>query len=258
MKFTKAFVALLCLCLAGFGTSWAAPASPQEKTTIKVLSSAAPREIFIELFAQFEKQSGYKIEMETSGSVVINKRVDAGDPFDMVVLASGAIDKQIAAGKVKTDSKVDIAKSGIGIAVRKGAKTPDVGTEDALKQALLASKTIGYSTGPSGIHILDLLKRWGIADQVKDRLVQVPPGVLVASIVADGKAEIGFQQLSELVHSKGIALLGPLPASAQLITVWSAGISATTKQEEAVKQLLQFLTSPTTAETKTKNGMEPI
>ena len=258
MKLTNAVLAGLCLCVAGFTASWAAPASPAQPVTIRVLSSVALRQIFIELFEQFGKQSGYKIEMETGGTAVIDQRVEAGEPFDVVVLAANNIDKLIGSGKIKQGSRVDLAKSGISIAVRKGAKTFDISSGEAVKQAVVGAKTIGYSAGPSGVYLLELFKRWGIADQIKDRLIQVPPGAQVGAIVAKGEAEIGFHQLSELIHIEGIAIPGPLPADVQHITVWSAGVTVKTEQQEAVTALLKFLASPAAADAKRKNGMEPI
>jgi len=257
MKFIQAFIAGLCMCMVGVTVSWAAPAASTPPVTIRVLSSVALRQIFTELFEQFGKQSGYKIEMETGGTAVIDKRVEAGESFDVVVLSAGTIDKLIGSGKVKQGSRVDLAKSGISIAVRKGAKAFDISSGEAVKRAVVNAKTVGYSAGPSGVYLLELFKRWGIADQIKDRLIQVPPGAQVGAIVAKGEAEIGFHQLSELLNIEGIAILGPLPADAQHLTVWSAGVSVKTAQQEAVTALLKFLASPAAADAKRKNGMEP-
>ena len=258
MKLPQAILAGLCMCAAALTTSWAASAPSVKPVTIRVISSVALRQIFIELFDQFEKKSGFKVEMETGGTVVIDQRVEAGEPFDVVVLASNSIDKLIGSGKIKQGSRVDLAKSGISIAVRKGAKAPDINNGEAVKQAVLGAKTIGYSAGPSGVYLLKLFQRWGIADQIKERLIQVPPGAQVGAIVAKGEAEIGFHQLSELIHIEGITILGPLPADVQAITIFSAGITVKAEQQQAVNELLKFLASPEATNAKRKNGMEPI
>ena len=127
----------------------------------------------------------------------------------------------------------------------------------ALKSAVLAASSLGYSTGPSGVELAKLFERWGIADAIKARIVQAPPGVPVGSLVADGKVELGFQQLSELMHLPGIDVVGPLPAPVQIITTFSAGLSATSTQPEAVQAMLDFMISPAAAEAKRRNGMEP-
>ncbi len=243
---------------AVFAGSGAALAAAEKPVTIKVISSMATRQILSELFAQFEKKSGNKVELEAVGGVTAAKRVEAGGAFDVVILASNAIDKLVASGKIAQGGKVDLVKSGVAVAVRKGAKTPDIKTEEALKKAVLGAKTISYSTGPSGVYLSELFKRWGIWDQIKDRVITPAPGIPVGSLVAKGEVELGFQQLSELLHVEGITLLGPLPANIQTMTVFSAGITANTKQQAAAKKLLQFLASPETAKVKTKNGMDPI
>jgi molybdate transport system substrate-binding protein len=125
-----------------------------------------------------------------------------------------------------------------------------------VKQAVLAARTLGYSTGPSGVQLAKLFERWGIAEQIKDRIVTAPPGVPVGSLVAQGEVELGFQQLSELMSLEGIDVLGPLPADIQIITTFSAGLASASTQPDAVRALLAFLVSPATAPTKQRNGME--
>ena len=258
MSFSKALILGICMSITGFAISGTALAATGEPVTIRVISSMATRQILSELFGQFEKQSGYKIELESVGGVTAANRVEAGENFDLVILASNAITKLIDSGKIVHGSNVDLVKSGTAIAVRKGAKTYDISSEEAVKQAVLNARTISYSTGPSGVHLSDLFKRWGIADQIKDRIVQPAPGIPVGSLVAKGEVELGFQQLSELINVEGIVVLGPLPADIQKMTVFSAGITAKSEQQKAVKELLQFLTSPETSKVKTNNGMEPM
>jgi molybdate transport system substrate-binding protein len=154
-------------------------------------------------------------------------------------------------------SRKDLMKSGVGVAVRAGAPKPDIGSSEALKKTLLAAKSIGYSTGPSGIHVVGLIERMGITDQVKSKLKQTPSGVRIGTIIASGEAEIGFQQVSELIHEPGIDYLGPLPADVQKITVYSAGIHSEAKQPDAAKELIKVFTVPAAAAVIKMHGMEP-
>ena len=224
---------------------------------LKIISSMATRQVLAELVAQYRADHAQAITVESVGGVDAAKRVQAGEAFDLVVLAADAIDKLAAAGHVLAGSRVDIVHSGVAIAVRAGSPWPDIGSEEALKQAVLAAPSIGYSTGPSGVQLVQLFERWGIAAQVQDRLVQATPGVPVGGMVADGRAALGFQQLAELIHVQGIDLLGPMPAAVQINTVFAGGLAATSQQPEAARALLAFLASPDTAEAKRRQGMEP-
>jgi molybdate transport system substrate-binding protein len=224
---------------------------------IKVISSMATRQVLADLVELFQRHSAQAVTIESVGGVDAARRVRAGEAFDVVVLAADAIEQLIAGRQIVAGSRVDLVRSGVSIAVRAGAAHPDVGTEDALKDAVLAAGSLGYSTGPSGVHLAKLFERWGIADAIRERIVQAPPGVPVGSLVADGKVELGFQQLSELMHLPGIDVLGPLPAPIQIITTFSAGLSATSTQPEAVQAMLDFMISPAAAEAKRRNGMEP-
>ncbi|WP_341644219.1 substrate-binding domain-containing protein [Thauera sp. SDU_THAU2] len=224
---------------------------------IKVISSMATRQILSDLMDAFHQLSPHRVVVESVGGVDAAKRVDAGEAFDLVVLASNAIDKLIASGRIR-GSRSDLAKSGVAVAVRAGAPHPDIGNEDALRRAVLAARTVSYSTGPSGVALAKLFERWGIATEIADRIVQAPPGVPVGSLVAKGEVELGFQQLSELMHLEGIDVLGPLPADIQIVTLFSAGVPQTCAEPEAVGELLAFLQSPAADDTKRRNGMEPV
>lgn len=226
-------------------------------STLKIISSMATKQVLAELIAQYRQDHALDIQLESVGGVDAAKRVQAGEAFDLVVLAQDAIDKLTAAGRVVDGSRVDIVRSGVAVAVRAGAPRPDIGSEDALKASLLAARTLSYSTGPSGVQLVKLFERWGIADTLKDRIVQAPPGVPVGSLVAKGEAEIGFQQLAELIHLPGIDLLGPLPDAVQITTVFSGGIAGSSQQADAARALLAFFASSAAAAAKQRQGMEP-
>jgi molybdate transport system substrate-binding protein len=225
--------------------------------TLKGISSMATRQFLGELAQAWEQRAGCTVQLESVGGVDAAKRVAAGEAFDFVVLAADALDKLIAAGHVAEGSRVDLARSGVGIAVRAGAARPDIGSEEALKRAVLDAKSVGYSTGPSGTALVKLFDRWGISQQLQGRLMQAPPGVPVGTMVAAGDVELGFQQLSELIHLEGITILGPMPAAVEILTTFSAGICAASAQAGAVRGMLAFMASPDAAEPKRRNGMDP-
>lgn len=225
--------------------------------SISIISSMATRQVLAELIAQFQRSSTQQVSLESVGGVDAAKRVQGGEAFDVVILAANAIDQLTQAGRIVPGSRIDLVHSGVSVAVPAGAKRPDISSEDAVRQAVLAARTLGYSTGPSGVHLAKLFGRWGIADAIKDRIVQAPPGVPVGSLVAKGEVALGFQQLSELIHQDGIDVLGPLPPAIQITTVFSAGLSVTSTQAGAVKALLDFMASPAATDVKRRNGLEP-
>jgi molybdate transport system substrate-binding protein len=224
---------------------------------IKVLASNAIKEAYLELAPQFEKASENKVVTTWAGTIDIMKRMAAGETYDLVIMAGPSIDELVKQGKIVSGSRVDLVKSGVGVAVRAGAPKPDISSGDALKKTLLSAKSVGLSTGPSGVYVADLLQRMGIADEIKPKLKQTAPGVPVGTIVASGEAEIGFQQVSELIHVPGIDYIGPLPADVQHITVFSAGIHSGTKEPDAAKALVKFITAPTAVPVIKKHGLEP-
>lgn len=222
---------------------------------IRLISSMATKAFLADIAAQYERETGTRIALVTLGGVEVIRRVKAGEATDAVALSAEQIDQLIAEGCILPGSRTDLVKSGVAVAVRQGAPRPEIASEPALRSAVLAARSVGYSTGPSGTYLERLLSRWGAPERVKR--VQAPPGVPVGALIASGEVEIGFQQLSELIHVPGIAVLGPLPPEIQLFTTFSAGVSSTSAQREAVRAALAYMASPAAADAKRKNGLSP-
>jgi molybdate transport system substrate-binding protein len=160
---------------------------------IRVMSSNAFRQAYLELVPDFEKASGHKVVTSFVGGVDLMKRMKAGESVDLVILAGKSLDELIQLGKVEPGSRVDLAKSGVGVAIRSGAPKPDISSSDALKRALLAARSIGYSTGASGVHLVKVFERMGIAAELKTKSKQAAPGVPVGDLIARGEVELGFR-----------------------------------------------------------------
>jgi len=222
---------------------------------IRIISSMAAKDFLLEVAGQYAGEAGGKVAVLTAGGVEVMRRVNAGEALDAVVLSAEQIDQLIAGGRLVAGSRVDLVKSGVAVAVRKGAPRRDISSAAAVKKAVLASKSVGYSTGPSGVYLAEVLERWDPDERVQR--VQAKPGVPVGSLVASGEVELGFQQLSELIHLQGIEVLGPLPADIQLWTTFSAGVSVTSSQGEAVRAALAYMASPSALEAKRRNGLSP-
>lgn len=227
-------------------------------TALKGISSMATRQVLNELAQAWEAQGGQSVEIESVGGVDAAQRVQAGDePFDLVFLASNAIDKLQAAGRVLEGSKVNLMLSSTAVAVPAGAALPDIASEEAVRAAVLAAPSVGFSTGPSGVALQKLFERWGIAEAIKPRMVQARPGVPVGSMVASGEVALGFQQLSELIHVQGIQIVGALPAAIAIDTVFSAAVVKGAANADEARRLLAFMAAPEAAEAKRRQGMEP-
>jgi molybdate transport system substrate-binding protein len=224
---------------------------------LRGISSMATRQVLADLAAQYRQHSGESVQIESVGGVDAARRVRAGEPLDLVILAADAIEQLLAAGAAVAGSRVDLVRSPVAVAVRAGAPVPDIASEAALQRAVRTAPSIGYSTGPSGTALLRLFERWGIAAEVTDRLVQAPPGVPVGTLVAGGEVALGFQQLSELIHVEGIAIAGALPDPVQIITTFSGAACAASTQRDAADRLLAFMASPEAAPSKRRHGMEP-
>ena len=221
------------------------------------ISTMATRQVLAELAAAYTQCSRVEMAIESVGGVDAAKRVQAGEAFDVVLLAADAIDKLLAGGHLLAGSRVDLVRSPVAVAVRAGAPRPEIGSEDAVRAAVRAARSISYSTGPSGVFMMQLFERWGIAEQIKPRLVQAPPGVPVGALVARGEVELGFQQLSELLHLPGITVLGVLPPAIAFITTFSAAVGRTSARADAVRAMLAFFNAPEAEATKLRHGMQP-
>jgi molybdate transport system substrate-binding protein len=222
-----------------------------------MLSSMATRELLRELAASYQAASSQSVVSESAGGVDVAKRVQAGEAVDVVVLARAAIDKLAADGKVIAASRVDLVRSGIAVAVHAGAPRPDLSSEAAVKRVVQAAQTLSYSTGPSGVYLEKIFARWGILDRLRTRVVVPPPGVPVGSLVASGKVELGFQQLSELMNLEGVAVAGMLPPEIQSMTTFSGAVASVCNAVAPAQGLLDYMASAERASLKARHGMEP-
>jgi molybdate transport system substrate-binding protein len=235
----------------------AAVASAAGAAEIKVLGSPGTRAPYTLLVPGFEAASGHKVTTTWGGVVAVTKRVADGETADVIMLPSLQIDELIRLGWLVADSKVNVATSGVGVAIRAGAPKIDVSTPDGIRSALRSAGRIAYSTGPSGVHIERLIAKWGLTDELRAKIVPPIPNVPIGEIVARGDADIGFQQVSELLPVKGIDYLGPLPPDIQETTVFSAAVHTAAEQVEAARALLAYLTAPEAAAIIRRTGMEP-
>ena len=225
-------------------------------TRLRLLSSMAPRELLKQLAALYQARFGGDILLEAAGGVDVAKRVRAGEALDLVVLARNSIDELATAGALAADSVQDIAASGIGVAVRTGAHRPEVAHLDGLMRAVTAARSISYSTGPSGVYLEKLFDSWGVLSDLKARLVVPPPGTPVGKLVSEGRAELGFQQLSELIGVNGITVLGPLPEAVQLLTRFSGGVSVQSGAPREARAFLSFMGGSEHADLRMRFGMQ--
>jgi len=216
----------------------------------------ATRRILADVAHDFEARTGIRVDIRSMGGVEAAKLVRAGDPVDIVALASKVMASLEAEGwLVKGDTK-DFARSEIAIAVPAGSPKPAFDSEEAAKQAMLRARRICYSTGPSGDHLKALCAKWGLADSVLKRALVAPPGVPVASLVARGEADLGFQQLSELIGQPGVDVVGPLPPDIQAVTLFSAGVSVKSAEPHAARAFVAYLASAAADEAKRRHGMD--
>ena len=259
MRFISAKFRALALGLA-VALLLAGAASAAE---VQVMISGGLTAAYNVLVPEFERLTGNKVLTAYGPSMgttvnAIPIRLERGEGADVLIMVGYALGDLVKQGKVVADSRIDLTKSPIGIAVKSGAPKPDISSAEAVKRALLAAKSIAYSDSASGVYVsTEMFAKLGIADEMKDKARKIP-ATPVGEIVARGDAEIGFQQIAELLPVPGVDIVGPLPADLQNITVFSAGIATVSKEPEAGKALIKFLASPAARDTIVKSGMEPI
>lgn len=224
---------------------------------LKGLCSMATQHLLADLAPEHAKCGNGPVALTSISGIEAAARVRAGEEWDFVVLAADAIAKLEAEGHVVAGSRCDIADSGIAVAVRAGSALPELSTETAFRSALDRARRIGYSTGPSGVYLLKLFERWGIAQSIQPRLMQAPAGVAVATLVANGDVDLGLQQLSEMIHSHGITVAGLLPPGAQSITTFSGAVCSRSARPSEAREALAFFASPGNDPARSRHGLQP-
>lgn len=225
---------------------------------IRVLSSNALKTVVEELGPQFEKATEHKLHVTFGAAANLKVSIEQGEAFDVAILTASTLDALVAAGKLDAATRADIARSSVGLAVKKGAAKPDISTTEAFTRTLLNAKSIGYvEQGASGIYLKDLFVRLGIAEQLKGKTKLLPASNPAAHAVANGEVEIGMTQISEILPYAGAELVGPLPADIQLYTVFAGAIGTGAKQADAGKALIKFLTAPAAVPVLKAKGLSP-
>jgi molybdate transport system substrate-binding protein len=226
---------------------------------IKVLTAGAMRAVVVALLPEFEKETGHKVTIENATAGELTNRIAGGEEFDVAIITPAAIDNLASTGKIAAGSRTDLAKVGMGVAVKEGAVIPDIGTVDAFKRMLLSAKSVAYidpkAGGSSGIYFDRLLDQLGIGDQVRPK-AKLKQGGYVAELVVSGEAEVAVHQISEIVPVRGVVLVGPLPGEIQNTTVYAAGLGTAAKDAAAARALIQFVAGPASGPILKTKGME--
>jgi molybdate transport system substrate-binding protein len=215
------------------------------------MATRVPLEVML---TDYQAEHHRAVKNEAAGGVNVAKRVAAGEQFDIVILAADSIDTLLRDGHL-AGSRTDLMRSGIAVAVRKGEPQPDISSERALKDLVRSTNSLSYSTGPSGVYLERLFERWGLSESVKGRVIVPPPGVPVASLVASGQSQIGFQQLSELIDQPDVLVVGSLPPDVQMFTTFCGAIGAQSASRAAGEGLLGYLASDSRLAVKRRYGM---
>jgi molybdate transport system substrate-binding protein len=229
---------------------------PTHAAEITVLATPAIKEAYAELAPLFEKETKHKVTTTWIGTAELAKRLTSGQVFDAVICVSSLLEELTDSGRIMAGSRADVARSAVGVAVRAGAAKPDFASPDALKKTLITAKSIGISTGPSGVYLTELFQRMGVMDDIKLKFRTPPPGGMVSELVARGEADIAFQQVSELVNKAGVEFLGPLPDSLQRITLFAGGVHSRSEHPDAARAFLRFLASPQHEALLRKHGLQ--
>jgi molybdate transport system substrate-binding protein len=223
--------------------------------SVKLLSGGAMKPLMSAVGPRFERASGYRLAPRFGPTLSQKKLIEAGEAFDLALLPREVIDDLVREGRIAAGA-VDLARSAIGVTVRAGAARPDIATAGAFKRALQGARTISYSDGPSGVHVAGLLRRLGIAEEVQAR-IRLARGRPVADLVAKGEAEIGMQQVTEILPVAGAVLVGPLPDDLQHIIVYAGGIAAGARNADGGRAVMRFMASAEAAAAIRAMGMEP-
>jgi molybdate transport system substrate-binding protein len=246
---------MLLLCVLSAGT----PGSAASAAEIKVLSAGAMRGVVDALLPDFEKATGHKVTVDNATAGVLAKRIEDGEAFDVAVITAVVVDRLAGKGKIAGDSRVALAKVGMGVAVKAGAPLPDIKTVDAFKRMLLEAKSVAYinpkAGGTTGVFFDQLIDKLGIGSEVRAK-AKLKDGGYVADLVASGEAEVGVHVISEIVPVKGAVLVGPLPAEIQTTTTYVGGVNAASANAEAAKALIRFIAGPASVPVLQAKGME--
>ena len=225
--------------------------------TIKVFTTRAIATVLKETGKEFEKTTGYKLDITTDIAITMVRQIQAGESFDVLVASPEQIDMLIKEGKVIAETRNILARSGIGVAVRTGAAKPDIGSVEAFKSALLKAKSIAYlREGQSGIYLAGVIERLGLTEALKSKVIR-PEKDIVSKLVAKGEVEIGLVVITQIQTTPGVELVGPLPAEIQFYVVFAGGVSANSRVPSAAKELMKFLTSPRPITVMKSQGMQP-
>jgi molybdate transport system substrate-binding protein len=239
-----------------FAVASMAIGSMAQAADITVLATPGIKEAYVELAPQFEKANKHKVTTTWAGTADVMKRMKAGEVFDAVILASDSLEDLIDTSRVMAGSRSDVARSLVGVGVKAGAPKPDISTTDAVKKALAAAKSVVISTGPSGVYLNGLFEKLGVMADLKPKLKVTPSGVAVGDWLAKGEGELGFQQVSELIHYPGVQFVGALPQDIQKVTVFSGGVPASSREPDTARAFLQFLAAPEHQAVLKKHGLD--
>jgi molybdate transport system substrate-binding protein len=233
-----------------------AQADPANDREIKIWTARAIATVLAEVGPQFERTTGHRLTISSDLPAAFLRRANAGESFDILISGSAPVDEWIKAGKIIAETRTDIARSGIGVGVRAGARRPDIGSVEAFKRALLDAKSIAYLRVGSGIYVAGMLERLGIAEAIRSKVTR-PESDIVSELVAKGEVELGMVVMTQILTTPGVELVGPLPPEIQSYVTFTAGISPNSKVPEAARQLIKFLTGPTATPVIRAQGMEP-
>ena len=245
---------IVLIALIGSAPTGSAVQSPTE---IKVWTARAIATVLAEIGPEFERTTGYRLGITSDLPPAFARRLSAGEPFDVIVSGSATIDEWSKAGRILPETRIDIARSGIGVEVKAGAAKPDISSVEAFKRALLAAKSIAFLRVGSGIHVAGLVDRLGIGDAIKTKVTR-PESDIVSELVAKGEVELGIVVITQILTTPGVELVGPLPSEVQSYVTFTGAVSATSKAPEAARQLITFLTGATARPVMRKQGMEPV